>query len=307
MLLTTAFCATPAFADGERPTQYNVYLGQAIEAVNGLASSNLVDNTTMEPSRKSDLRSATYAGVRGIHSVDNSNTFDFGYTLNALIYNDKTQFNYLGHTVDGGYTRRLNDMTVIGIRGGINRSFANTGYDPYYWRGHTGLALAQSYDKNLSVVYGIDIYRYAFAQQDGLNATQSQFSITPSYVFTSIPAVVTVIMRATNSKARRSVNGYNSVEILPQVTYQLGEGAFLRTTGNLGHAGFDAMDSFQAGVKRADTSYGGSFAYYAPIADTKQTGNLMGYARYSYNRNDSTLDRQDYDNSVISLGVTTRF
>jgi hypothetical protein len=306
-VLMPLLLSSAAFAGETGKPAYKFYLGEAMEYVDGLASSDLVDSNTLEPKRESDMRSSTTALIQGLYEPDNASVFDFSYRLGANVYFDETRYNFVNNTLGAGYTHRLDERNLVSVRGDVSRALAGTGYDPYYWRGHGALAFGHGYTDNLSVVYGVDTYRYVFDDAGGLNATQTQISATPSYRFTAIPAIATVIFRATHNDAREEVNEYRSVDVIPRLTYFLDGGQFIQASAQYGHAKFDASDIYQTGVTRKDDLYRGSIAYFLPLADTPQTGHLLGYARYSYTRNDSTLDRQDYDSSIVTLGVTTRF
>lgn len=300
---------SPAVAQ-ESPSRVAFFIPftQSLEYVDGLSSATLVDSTLLTPKRVSDTRSVTSLGLQGIYVPDADNTVDFGYSLHARNYFNKTDFNLVNNMLGAGYTHRLNDQNVISVRGDVNRSFAGGDYSPYYWMGHAGTALAQTYSPQVSAVYGVDLMRYVFDDSDagGLDSTQVQLSAVPSYVFSSMPARLSVLLRGTDSTARESSNGYQSFDIVPQLTYVFSNRHVVELSTQYSRAQFDARDTIQVNTTREDQTYGASAGYILPLGKIADK-DIAGTLRYSYLRNDSNLDRQDYDSSIISLGVSALF
>lgn len=299
--------STSAMAQDVRDADYSFYLGEAIEIVDGLASNTILDNLTRTPDRVSDTRSSTSGKVRGVLGLSSDSTLDFGYDLALTSYFDEGAFNFMNNTVGVGYTRRIDESNTASIRADASRSFANTSYTPYYWSAHTAIAWAHTHSNQFSVVYGFDAYRYVFDDSTPLNSTQTQFSITPSYTFSDIPAAASVILRVSNSNADANTNGYESIDVIPSVSYSFPNSSFIEASGQISKSDFDAPDIFQSTVTREDSLYRASVNYYMPLMDTPQTGNMLVYTGYGFTRNDSNIDRQDYDSEVISFGFTTRF
>ena len=303
--LATPAAAVMAQSSGSNTTVFAVPFSQSIDFVDGLASNTLVDSLLVTPKRVSDTRFVTALGLQGMHAANADTTVDFGYGLQARHYLNNAEFNLVNNKLGAGVTRRVNAKNTVSLRGDINRSFAGSSYDPYYWMGHAGVAWAQSYTPRVSAVYGADVMRYAFDDADGLNTTQVQLSATPSYIFETLPLRASVLLRVTDSAARDSFNGFQSFEIAPQLTYLMPSRHGIDVGVHYGRARFDGEDSVQP-VMRRDETYGFSVAYFAPLGQVFGE-NVAGIARYSYSRNDSNVDRQDYDTNAISLGVGMSF
>lgn len=283
-----------------------VPISQWIQFSDGLASSSLVDSALLVPKRVSDWRSVSGIGVQGVAELDQDNVVDGGVSVQATHYLTEREFNLVNSMFQVGYTHRLDEGTSASVRADVNRGFAGADYAPYYWMGHVAGAFSYDYTPQMTVIYGADVTGYLFdgTNADDFDSMQLQFSAMPSYAFSSVPVRASLLMRATDSAARVDANGYRAVEALPQLTYTFNGRQVLELGAQYSRAFFDDRDTIQPGVLRKDETYGGSLGYTFPLGSIAGRG-VAGSVGYSYVRNDSTLDRQDYASNTFTLGLVT--
>ncbi len=295
MLLLSAM---PASADGP------IFLGQAdAQFIDGLVQPGAFSEiATQTPLRASDRRVALSATGTQIFGLSKRTVIRPFVTGTYVRHDDFGAFDYLAVTGGAELFSHLTPDDVLRVTGTYTRSFTGRSQDGYVHQGNLLVGLAHHFEDRVVVRGELSGTLVRYDTVAGADGQAVEFALVPQYVLANMPVAVRVRVAAAAFNADSAALSHNRISITPSVTWTPSDRWEVGLNGSYHSLGFDGADSVQTTVTRNDDVF---------IVDATSRYRLFRdlalRVKAAFQDRDSNVFRQDYQTTLLSLGVDFSF